>query len=293
MEDTVETQSPTIWPLGFAIGIAVALVGVVVGFVVAGVGVAIAVIFGSLWVRSLHMVSPELEDGDEDDDEPLAAELEMGRDAFLRRATIALGGLVGAMIAVPVAGFAILPSFRRVRHAPIDIGATKDFPEGQYMVTSFLLDPAAGDVSRRTAYVRNNGLLGSVPSFTVISSRCTHVGCPTQPNGPIFVEQKKTVGTAAVPVSLIPADPAGGFGCPCHGSKFDPEGNRTAGPAARALDRYEFSIDNGRLRLGDTFSVSRVDGTGAEARIHRYALRGPGQSVTGLESWLYPVQPPR
>jgi Rieske Fe-S protein len=293
MEDTVETQSSTIWPLGFAIGIVVALVGLVVGFVITGVGVAIAVVFGSLWVRSTRTAPSGPEDDDEDDDDPVAAELPMGRDAFLRRATLALGGLVGAMVALPVAGFAILPSFRRERHAPIDIGATKDFPEGQYMVTSFLLDPAAGDVSRRTAYVRNNGLLGSVPSFTIISSRCTHVGCPTQPNGPIFAQQKKTVGTAAVPVSLIPADPAGGFGCPCHGSQFDQEGNRTAGPAARALDRYVFSIDNGRLRLGDTFSVSRVEGTGAEARIHRYALRGPGQPVNGVESWLYPVQPPR
>ena len=290
----MERQSSTIYPLGFAIGVTVALVGLVVGFVISGVGVAIAVVAGVQWVRS-NRVTPSEPDGDDedDDDEPVAARAEMGRDAFLRRATLALGGLVGAMVALPVAGFAILPSFRRARHAPIDVGATKDFPEGQYMVTSFLLDPAAGDVSRRTAYVRNNGLLGAVPSFTIISSRCTHVGCPTQPNGPIFAQQKRIVGTAAVPVSLIPADPAGGFGCPCHGSQFDQEGNRTAGPAARALDRYEFTIDNGRLRLGDTFSVSRVDGSGAQARIHRYALQGPGQPVNGVESWLYPVQPPR
>jgi Rieske Fe-S protein len=217
----------------------------------------------------------------------------MGRDAFLKRATLALGGLVGALVALPVVGFAILPSFIRTRRPQVDVGPLADFPEGQYMVTTFLLDPTAGAVSRRTAYVRNNGLLGAVPSFTVISSRCTHVGCPTQPNGPLFTQQRKSIGTQESPVSLTPADPAGGFGCPCHGSQFDPEGNRTAGPAARALDRYEFSIDNGRLTLGDTFSVSRVEGSGAQARIHRFGLQGPGQPVDGLESWLYPVQPPR
>lgn len=289
----MESQSSTIWPLGFAVGIVVALVGLVVGFVVAGVGVAIAVCFGSLWVRSTRAPAVEVVEEAAEAVEADRVEVRIGRDAFLKRATIALGGLIGAMVALPVAGFAILPSFRRERHVPIDVGATADFPEGQYMVTTFLLDPVAGDVSRRTAYVRNNGLLGTVPSFTVISSRCTHVGCPTQPNGPVFTQQQKRVGTAASPVSLTPAQPAGGFGCPCHGSQFDVEGNRTAGPAARALDRYEFTIDNGRLRLGDTFSVSHVDGTGAQARIHRYALQGPGQPVTGLESWLYPVQPPR
>jgi Rieske Fe-S protein len=288
----MESQSSTIWPLGFAVGIAVALVGVVVGFVVAGIGVAIAAVFGSLWVRSTTRTQEVVEVAEEPA-EVGEVEVAMGRDAFLKRATLALGGLIGAMIALPVAGFAILPSFGRGRHAPIDVGATANFPEGQYMVTTFLLDPATGDVARRTAYVRNNGLLGTLPSFTVISSRCTHVGCPTQPNGPVFAQQERRVGTAASPVSLTPSDPAGGFGCPCHGSQFDPEGNRTAGPAARALDRYEFTIDNGRLRLGDTFSVSHVDGTGAEARIHRYALQGPGQPVNGVESWLYPVQPPR
>lgn len=91
----------------------------------------------------------------------------MGRDAFLKRATLALGGLVGALVALPVAGFALLPSFTRTRRAPVDVGPLADFPEGQYMVTTFLIDPTAGAVARRTAYVRNNGLLGTAPSFTV------------------------------------------------------------------------------------------------------------------------------
>lgn len=82
-----------------------------------------------------------------------------------------------------------------------------------------------------------------------------------------------------------------GFGCPCHGSQFDNEGNRTAGPAARALDRYEFSIHNGRLVLGRLYSVSHVAGTGAQARIRSFPLHDPGQPVTGAESWLYPISP--
>ena len=92
-------------------------------------------------------------------------------------------------------------------------------------------------------------------------------------------------------MAFVPAQPSG-FGCPCHGSQFDDEGNRTAGPAPRALDRYAFSVRNGRLRLGRLYSVSRVDGTGAQARIHSFPLQGAGEPVTGPESWLYPIAPP-
>src|SRR5438876_15080 len=135
------------------------------------------------------------------------------------------------------------------------------------------------------------GPLGSLPSFTIMSSRCTHVGCPTQPNGPLFFDQRKAERTAGGEVGLVPSQPSG-FGCPCHGSQFDTEGNRTAGPAPRALDRYEFSIRRGHLVLGKLVSVSRVDGAGAQARIHQFALRFAGEPVSGAESWLYPVAPP-
>jgi Rieske Fe-S protein len=148
-----------------------------------------------------------------------------------------------------------------------------------------------GEVSRRAAYVRNNGLLGDLPSFTIMSSRCTHVGCPTQPNGPLFAAQRKAERTNGGEVGLVPTQPSG-FGCPCHGSQFDNEGNRTAGPAPRALDRYAFSIRNGRLWLGRLYSVSRVDGVGAEARIHSFDLKGAGEPASGPESWLYPIDPP-
>ena len=159
------------------------------------------------------------------------------------------------------------------------------------MIATFLSDPEAGEVSRRAAYIRHNGLVDGVPSFTAMSSRCTHVGCPTQPNGPVFNRQHRTERTSSGDVGLVPTLPTGGFGCPCHGSQFDEEGNRTAGPAARALDRYEFSIRRGHLWLDRLYSVSHVEGSGAAARIHRISLRGAGEPATGPESWLYPVHP--
>src|SRR5256885_3594411 len=115
-----------------------------------------------------------------------------------------------------------------------------------------------------------------------------------QRNGRVFDNKKRVDHTkGAGDVTLTPMLPAGGFGCPCHGGQYDPEGNRTAGPPVRALDRYEYSIIGGHLVLGKTFSVSKVDNTGAQAKIHRYRLANPGNHVDGPEAWVYPLQPPR
>jgi Rieske Fe-S protein len=184
----------------------------------------------------------------------------------------------------------VLPSLLGQRRGAVDLGPISAFPEGQFVVATFLSEPSQGEVSRRAAYVRNNGVVGSVPSFTIMSSRCTHVGCPTQPNGPLLLQRRRFERTSAGEVGLVPTL-AASFGCPCHGSQFDTEGNRTAGPAARALDRYQFSIRNGHLVLGDLYSVSTVEGSGAAAHIHSFKLKGAGEPATGPESLLYPLDP--
>ena len=44
---------PSLWPIGFAVGIACVLTGLVLSWAVAAVGVAISVIFGFLWIRDV------------------------------------------------------------------------------------------------------------------------------------------------------------------------------------------------------------------------------------------------
>ena len=212
------------------------------------------------------------------------------RSRFLSAAALALGGLAGLGAGLRAIGGA-LPSSAAGADRPIDLGPVDAFPEGQFVVATFISDPEAGEISRRAAYVRNNGVVQSRPSFTIMSSRCTHVGCPTQPNGPLLSRQHKVEPGANGEVGLVPTLAAAGFGCPCHGSQFDTEGNRTAGPAPRALDRYEFSIRNGRLWLGPIYSVANVDGAGATARIRRFGRLGAGEPATGPESLLYPGDP--
>ena len=49
---------PSLWPVGFAVGIVVLLVGLVVSWVVVAVGAVVAAVFGFLWVRDLTAGTP-------------------------------------------------------------------------------------------------------------------------------------------------------------------------------------------------------------------------------------------
>jgi Rieske Fe-S protein len=286
-----ENARATFLPVSFAVGIAVLFVGLVVNLqVVAPLGAAIALVARLAWVRGSGSKRRPATARPSASAEGTSAE-RFPRSRLLERATLGLGGLIALGAVLPAVGAAVLPAFLNQRRKAIDLGPLSDFPEGQFVLATFLSDPAMGEISRRAAYVRNNGLLGKRPSFTIMSSRCTHVGCPTQPNGPVFGEKRRALKTANGEVGLVPTDPAAGFGCPCHGSQFDTEGNRTAGPAPRALDRYQFSIRRGHLWLGGIYSVGRVQGTGANARIHSFKRLGDGEPATGPESLLYPVDP--
>ena len=193
------------------------------------------------------------------------------------------------MITLPVLGFAVLPSFTNQKEQEVDLGPIENFPESEFVIATYLEDPEIGEVTRRTMFIRNNGQLDGQPSFTALYSRCAHLGCPVQPNGPVEDDKKKTYGDN---VELIPVL-AVGFGCPCHGGQYDTEGNRTAGPPVRALDRAAFSIREGKLILGSFFSVAEVEGTGARARIKRYGRMPPGVHVDGVSAWLYPLEVPK
>lgn len=71
----------------------------------------------------------------------------------------------------------------------------------------------------RVCIVRENDKL------CAISTTCTHLGC-----------------------IIAPSDT--GFACPCHGSRFDQDGNVTGGPAPKPLPWYQLSLaPNGELEV--------------------------------------------
>jgi Rieske Fe-S protein len=311
--DRPHSPGPSLYPIGFAAGIACILVGLIVNpLLIAPIGAGIAIIFGFLWARDATMefrgvpepIEPERREVPAtgpaipaDRGEAAMPEPEPGerfpRSRFLEASTLGLGAVIGGLVTVPAIGFMVVPAYKKQGYPDIDLGPLDNFPEGKWLITSFFMHPEVGVVSRRTAYIRNNGLLNGEPSFTIISNRCAHLGCPVQPNGPEQKDQKKEVDLPrGQKVTLTPTIPAGGFGCPCHGGQYDAEGNRTSGPPVRALDRYEYSVKDGRLILGTPYSVTKVKGEGKDARISKYKLAGPGQHVDGWEQILYPLQPP-
>lgn len=287
---------PSLWPIGFAVGIACVLVGLVVSWPAAAVGAVIALVFGFLWIRDVTGEYRGETHAAEAAPPPAVVEEEeqelpaYDRNKFLELSTLGLGAVIGGIVTLPILGFAVVPAFVDQELDPVDLGPVDNFPEGTWIETTYLSNPREGEVSRRTAYIRNNGeLRPGVPSYTIISNRCVHLGCPVQASGPREDTEKK-VETDAGEMTLTEVTPAA-FSCPCHGGAYDTEGNRTAGPPVRALDRYGYTIQDDRLKLLNAYSVAEVEGEGSEALIRRYGHAGPGIHVDGPSSWLYPIQP--
>jgi cytochrome b6-f complex iron-sulfur subunit len=70
--------------------------------------------------------------------------------------------------------------------------------------------------------------------FLALSRKCTHLGC-TVP----WVEGKKQ------------------FACPCHASAYDITGNVVNGPASRALDLFQVSIENNVVMVDTRRTIRR------------------------------------
>jgi menaquinol-cytochrome c reductase iron-sulfur subunit len=192
---------------------------------------------------------------------PGSAQAAMSRQKMLSRATVGLGALMGAIIAVPVTITVLAPSFKTVTEYAVDIGPTTLYPQvGQgkipwHPVTLEVRPDDTTGLSRRLVYIRNDGN----DKFTAIANTCMHLGCPVQAN-------------------------ATGFACPCHGGQYDSQGRRIAGPPVRPLNRFETSVnDQGHLILGRLNAM--------DENLQPHQLKGPGQPVTGLLSYLYPPAP--
>ena len=289
--------SPTIWPFAFAGGVALLLVGLIINWVLAAIGAVLVLVFGFLWIREATSevrrppaaappTAPPVSELAVAEEEEQKEPERYPRSVFLEMSTLGVGGLIGAIVTLPALGFMVAPAFVGQEHDEVDLGPLANFPQDQFVITTFNSKKDEGSVGRRTAFIRNNGLKNEVPSFTIISNRCAHLGCPTQPQG--LPGKAKEVKSSSGTVTIIPVASVSGFQCPCHGGAYDDEGNRTAGPPVRALDRYEFLVREGNLVLGKPYSVGKVIGKSADAKIEAYRVADPGQHVDGPEKLLYP-----
>jgi cytochrome b6-f complex iron-sulfur subunit len=95
-------------------------------------------------------------------------------------------------------------------------GSPTDYPEGTVRFNK-----------ERKAYV-----IGGPGGVYALSAVCTHLGCITR-----FLSDQNVIA------------------CPCHGSRFDPEGNVIEGPAPRPLPWLQVGTDVEGLLVVDTSIV--------------------------------------
>ena len=52
-DDHPHVPGPSLWPVGFAVGVVVLMIGLVISWWITGLGALLALVFGFLWVRDL------------------------------------------------------------------------------------------------------------------------------------------------------------------------------------------------------------------------------------------------
>ncbi len=176
-------------------------------------------------------------------------------------ATSVVGGAAGVATAVPFVA-SMLPSERaKAAGAPVEVDLskiapgelaviewrgkpvwvirrTKEMLESLKAVTPRLTDP--GSKSSKQPKYAENEFRSAKPELMVMEGVCTHLGCSPQLKS---ADAKAEMGS----------DWAGGFYCPCHGSKFDYAGRVFRGaPAPTNLEvpPYTF-VSDGTLVIGE------------------------------------------
>ncbi|HEX3661762.1 MAG TPA: Rieske (2Fe-2S) protein [Acidobacteriaceae bacterium] len=154
-----------------------------------------------------------------------------GRKAVSRRwlllnAGLALNGLVGIGLAIPIVRYLFAPLRRDSTYSSwVTLGALDQFPVGQTRLTTYKQPwtrPWDGQTDDIPCYVRREGS----QQFKVFAINCAHLGCPVRwfPQSQLFM-------------------------CPCHGGVYYADGSRASGPPERGLFTYDYKVTGGQLRI--------------------------------------------
>lgn len=157
-------------------------------------------------------------------DRPVDASLP-DRRSFYSRITVALSGLIGALVALPAIGFVFAPIFRTTQQKWRAVGQVEDFAEAATVLVHFE-DPSpekwAGVTAQTGAWLRRVG----DSDFIAFSINCRHLGCPVR-----WIE-----GAAL-------------FMCPCHGGVYYKDGTVAGGPPPEPLKRYRVRVRDGLVEI--------------------------------------------
>ena len=188
------------------------------------------------------------------------------RRGFMTGGALAAGGIASAAFGLPALGFALGPILED--DSPErwqDVGATADYDAETYVPQVINLVPEIGEVGKTTIYVRRfnpqrDAKRNEDQPYVAVSTRCAHAGCPVR-----YIQASQR------------------FVCPCHGGIYDFEGKVGGGPPVRPLDRFYTRVRNGRVEVGDRFSVN--------SELERFSPRDPSNHLDGLWQYLYPSRP--
>jgi menaquinol-cytochrome c reductase iron-sulfur subunit len=160
--------------------------------------------------------------------ESLAPDRVGSRRRFLVGAITGLSGLMALLVGVPSALYIFLGTARTGRRDSqwMDAGELTPLGTDSPQEVTFRHNRVDGwkiHSGMETAWVTKDPS-GKLNAF---SPWCTHLGC---------AYKWETTRSQ--------------FICPCHGSRFDKNGEVLYGPATRSLDRYEVKIAGNRIWLG-------------------------------------------
>jgi menaquinol-cytochrome c reductase iron-sulfur subunit len=150
---------------------------------------------------------------------------DVSRRSFLSRLTMAAGGLVTLLAAIPVVTVTLEPLLRRRPMAWRAVGKPDVFEVGKTVRVEFEdagARPWAGRTGRTAAWLRRK----SEQEFIAFSVDCTHLGCPVrwEPGAQLFL-------------------------CPCHGGVYYVDGRVAGGPPPRPLVRYPVRVNQGQVEI--------------------------------------------
>jgi menaquinol-cytochrome c reductase iron-sulfur subunit len=148
---------------------------------------------------------------------------ETTRRKFLVKGIAGIAGLLALGYAIPLAGYALLPAFRKREEPWSEVGPADKLEVNRPKELELVVSEKSGWMKTNSvrsiwSYKKPNG------QIVVFSPICPHLGCAYR-----WEEQKRV------------------FHCPCHNSVYALDGHLLSGPAPRGLDTLPEMVKKGDL----------------------------------------------
>jgi menaquinol-cytochrome c reductase iron-sulfur subunit len=149
----------------------------------------------------------------------------LARRRLLGRASLAMSGMIAAVLSVPILAYLLTPLIKRPDETWVALGPVDRFESGKTVQVAYD-DPSplpwAGQTARTSVWLRRTG----PADFAAFAVNCTHLACPVnwRPGADLFL-------------------------CPCHGGIFYADGRVAGGPPTRPLAQYQVRVVDAQVQL--------------------------------------------